>query len=259
MEITLSLTKKFLKLLIPFNWHPRNYARQRTERLSKKVVQIGPFVGLRYADRSIGSAHTPKLLGIYEAELHPIIEAILSLKPQWIFNLGAAEGYYAAGFAFRLSLAHVIAFEKEPRGREMILQMIERNGLGERLSIEDYCSVGSLNAAMAKASGSTVIICDVDGAERELLDPLAIPKLKDAYILVEVHDFIDPELPELLTKRFDPTHIIKVVTDRPRTVDEYPYRNWYLKMMPDKYVLAELEEYRPCPMIWYYMEPKSRN
>ena len=77
----------------------------------------GPFKGVRYIDTAQGSAYIPKLLGIYERELTPQIEDLISLQPVLIVDLGAAEGYYAVGLAMRLKSAQVIAFEMEHSGQ----------------------------------------------------------------------------------------------------------------------------------------------
>src|SRR4051795_10844916 len=60
------------------------------------TVSGGPFAGLVYPDRTPISL-VPKLLGIYERELHGAIEAAIRAQPDVIVNVGAADGYYAVG------------------------------------------------------------------------------------------------------------------------------------------------------------------
>ena len=64
------------------------------------TVSGGPFAGLAYPDRAPISL-VPKLLGIYERELHGAIEAAIRAQPGLIVNVGAADGYYAVGLARR--------------------------------------------------------------------------------------------------------------------------------------------------------------
>src|SRR5947209_15685441 len=83
------------------------------------VVQNGPFTGMQYVERSIGSSLMPKLLGSYEANLQPVIEEIIRRAPATIVNVGCGEGYYAVGLARRLPHARVYAFEADPTGQAL--------------------------------------------------------------------------------------------------------------------------------------------
>jgi len=55
------------------------------------VVRSGPFQGMKYTSKSAGSVLIPKLLGIYERELHPVLEYAISHPFQVIVDIGAAE------------------------------------------------------------------------------------------------------------------------------------------------------------------------
>ena len=85
----------------------------RQEMLSKKPLKVlyGPFKGMTYPDStSIGSVWLPKMLGIYESELHDILEEICSKNYSTIINIGAGEGYYAVGLALRIPTSMIYAF-----------------------------------------------------------------------------------------------------------------------------------------------------
>src|SRR5438105_426555 len=71
--------------------------------LRELTVLDGPFRGLRYPSASsLHSGLLPKLLGTYEAELHGPIEHLLKSRTYGaVVDVGAAEGYYAVGFALR--------------------------------------------------------------------------------------------------------------------------------------------------------------
>ena len=58
----------------------------------------GPFKGMKYISESVGSCHMPKILGIYENEIYPILLNFLSNSDLFV-DIGAAEGYYAVGCA----------------------------------------------------------------------------------------------------------------------------------------------------------------
>ena len=65
-------------------------------------VFSGPFKGMQFIDESFENAFIPKILGIYERELHPAVEAAIALTPRLVVDIGTAEGYYAVGIARRL-------------------------------------------------------------------------------------------------------------------------------------------------------------
>src|SRR5262249_38601391 len=56
------------------------------------AVQSGPFAGMRFAAQVAGSGILPKLIGSYEAELHPIIDAVAKSAYTRIVNIGCGEG-----------------------------------------------------------------------------------------------------------------------------------------------------------------------
>src|SRR6187455_778364 len=75
------------------------------------IVQGGPFQGMRYIERTQWECLPAKLLGIYERELHAIVEDLVARAYDTVINVGSAEGYYAVGFARRCPAASVIAYE----------------------------------------------------------------------------------------------------------------------------------------------------
>src|SRR5919198_4691601 len=95
------------------------YRRQRTAMYARRFVRWhgltvsgGPLAGLTYPDTEPLSV-APKLLGVYESELHAAIEDAIRADPAVIVNVGAADGYYAVGLARRCRQARVIAYEAD--------------------------------------------------------------------------------------------------------------------------------------------------
>ena len=60
---------------------------------SKKSFEIlgRPLKGMNFLDQVSEGCYLPKLLGIYESELHPFINYIVENKPDTILNIGCAE------------------------------------------------------------------------------------------------------------------------------------------------------------------------
>jgi len=69
---------------------------------------------MRSVTSSVCSTNIPKLLGCYEAELHPVFAKWQAVPFRQVVNVGAAEGYYAVGCARLWPEAQVIAFETNP-------------------------------------------------------------------------------------------------------------------------------------------------
>ena len=103
-----------IKRAIPAKFKPLAYLQRLVAKRTRGRVQAGPFTGqiIAYCDPKYGM-RTPKLLDLYERELHPVVETICRHAPTLILNIGAGDGYYAIGFARRLPASKIIAFESK--------------------------------------------------------------------------------------------------------------------------------------------------
>lgn len=159
-------------------------ARQVAEATSG-TVQRGPFAGMTYpAAASAGSTLGPKLLGTYELEIHPWLEAAIARAPSRVVNPGAGEGYYAVGLALRLPGAIVRAFESDAHARELCRAMAVANGVAGRVSVGGFCGQRELRDSVSEPA---LVVCDIEGGEMELLDPERVPGLRSCEIIVEIH------------------------------------------------------------------------
>jgi hypothetical protein len=183
------------------------------------TVQGGPFAGMRYASRAVGSMLTPKLLGSYEAELHDAITDLLRNEYHEIVDIGCAEGYYAVGLALREPRATVYAFDLDPVGRELCKEMACANGVGQRIVVSGKCELDSLRRFGA---GRTLVICDCEGYEVELLQPDLLAKLQNCDLVVETHDFIESNISNTLISRFERTHDITLIETAGTDPSLYP-------------------------------------
>ncbi|WP_294232905.1 hypothetical protein [Prosthecobacter sp.] len=209
---------------------------------------------MRYVKVSQGSAYIPKLLGIYERELVTQVEALIARAPRLVVDLGAGEGYYAVGLACRLPQTRVVAFEMEAVGRQALHDMAALNGVSERVDIRGKCEAADLAATLGDETDA-VVVCDVEGYEEKLLDPVAVPALKRVPILVELHDFIIPQITEVLSERFGGTHHITHIWQEPRARADFPWRSLGTSLLPGRYLDWSVSEWRPVRMAWFWMEP----
>jgi hypothetical protein len=224
--------------------------RALTSRYGKSVI-CGPFAGMAYGDDVAGSAYVAKLVGSYEQELHAVIEEIIIDPPSTIVDIGCAEGYYAVGFARRLTSTAVYAFDTDLNAREYCKDLATRNRVRERVHIGGTCDHSTL-ATMAALSA--FIFCDCEGYEVELLDLSKVPDLAKCDLLVELHDFIDPTISIRLLERFKSTHKIKLIDTVPRHVLDYPCLS---HVRPGDREWA-VREGRPATMQWAFMKAIQR-
>jgi hypothetical protein len=166
----MSVRGQLLRTCIPAKWWPENYVEPFVYSRALGLVRAGPFRGMRYVKKAIGSHLAPKLLGTYERELNVCIEEVVGLSFQTIVNIGAAEGYYAVGLALRMPQAQIIAYEMSPVGRALVEQLMELNGIRNTVTVRGKCTVKELSEVLAE-SGPTLVMCDTEGYEAFLLDP----------------------------------------------------------------------------------------
>lgn len=230
-------------------------ARLRLGLASPPVVLSGPFKGLRYPSYGIGSEYFPKLLGTYELELHETFESLARRTFEEIIVVGAGEGYYVGGLARRFPGAGIVCFEADPYGQASVARMAEENGFSGRLTNRGFCHPEDLRAVLT-GDGQPLVVMDVEGGERQLLDPVAIPALRGAVIVVEVHDCFEPDLDGLLRARFAESHDLEDILSRPRTqadAQALPLDDGLRARL-----LPLMQEGRPAQMRWFVLIPRSQ-
>lgn len=229
-------------------WRSTVLANTLAVRQDGKVAH-GPFAGMAYATRSSEGGRAPRLLGVYEASLHPVIETVIARAYPQVLDIGCAEGYYAVGLARRMPDSVVHAHDMNPMARALCAEMAKANGVTERLRIGGEIAHADLALC---ANAPTFILCDIEGAEGVLLDPAKAPALAKADILVEVHEGMVPGLLARLTQRFQPTHRVTRI-DRSLRPDLLP--TW-AEGLSDLDRLLMLWEWRASPTPWLWMEQR---
>lgn len=221
---------------------------------NRKVLQ-GPFEGLKLETSLHGAG--PKVFGTYEKPLWNCCHQIIRSGYQTIINIGAADGYYAAGLALKMPEAQVLAFEMTQSLRERLKKVSQINHLGNRFQIMGECGLKDLKKQLTTAR-ETVIICDIEGTERTVLDPVEIPDLRETAMLVEVHNNVDPGIANLLRSRFNETHTIEEIHPKPPTHEDIPQfsalSRFLAKHADPKKLLSEPRE---SQNFWFWMTPKT--
>ncbi len=181
-------------------------------RACQERVVAGPFRGMRYIGPEGERFVSAKVLGTYERELHPIVEQLVSTGYRSILNVGSAEGYYAVGLARRLHTASIRAFDTDAVERQRFHALADINQVSSRVAIDGPCTDSIVGEA--GAIGRCLIICDIEGAEVEFLDPSRLPSLYGIDLLVEIHeaDKTSVSVRTLLLNRFAATHSARLVS-----------------------------------------------
>ena len=232
-------------------------AQHRSHLLANTLVNLGglavrggPFAGMILPNGAAEGCFVPKLLGCYEAELHPVIEHIQARGPANIVNIGCAEGYYAVGLARLLPNGRILAYDTDDNARQVCTKMAEQNGVGDRITLGGTFSHEDFAAFPA---GETVVVCDIEGAELDLLDPGKAPALAGFDIQVELHNKFEVGFNQVFIERFAASHDIKRILPSNRNIEAYPE----LRDMEHLDQLLAFWEFRRGPNPWLFMTAKS--
>lgn len=150
------------------------------------------------------------------------------------------------GLAFRMSRLQVFAFDLDPRARELCRRMAALNGVAARVHIAERCD----HTTFQELGGAgTLVICDIEGGELELLDPARAPALADCDVLVECHDYVCPGVSAELAERFRPSHEVELIPNTWNNPNERPFLRG---LRPIQKFLAVWEG-RPGLTPWLFM------
>jgi hypothetical protein len=212
------------------------------------MIMAGPFAGMKYASvHPPGGIILPKFVGTYEDELEPIWEKARQKQYDRFINAGAAEGYYSVGFKkYLFPDIPSIAFEMQAVNRRAIARLAKLNNT--EVEIKGICTRDNLQQVIGDKK--CLILMDVEGAERELLDVSSIDFTKSD-LVVEVHPLTDENLEAKLVERFKETHNIEIVGKKEKKLPNINFPGWVYKKA--KFVM---DEYRG-PQSWLWMQVKQ--
>lgn len=169
------------------------------------IVMEGPFKGMDLSGRGVIPS---QVLGCYEASLHPHVERCLERSYDCLLNIGCSFGYYAVGFAMRCPGLRVHAHDIDEKAMRECHAMAQRNGVADRVRVGGLFE-GERFADFADRR--TLVLCDIEGGEVDLLDPEAYPALRAMDLIVELHECYRPGALGAVVPRFEATHDIVLV------------------------------------------------
>jgi hypothetical protein len=213
-------------------------------------VQAGLFAGMEYLPERAEGCYIPKLLGCYEAELEPYFRQVLQKPYQAIINVGCSEGFYAVGLARLMPHVQVYAHDTNEAAHADCRQLATQNGVSDRVTIGGTFAPLDFQQF---ADRKTLVLCDIEGGEAGLLDPIVAPALSSMDIIVELHDGFVPGIQETLLQRFQQSHEISIVPHSLRNLTLPPL----LQEWGSLDQLLALCEWRAFPTPWLVMWAKN--
>ncbi|NYZ17200.1 hypothetical protein HL658_32040 [Azospirillum sp. RWY-5-1] len=182
-------------------------------------VQLGPFQGMQLLKDVSDGCFLPKLFGSYESTLHPYIERACGKEYEAVVNIGSAEGYYSIGFARRLPTASIHAYDIDPRAQHFCKEMAHLNSVQDRVTIKDRFDGRMFEDFAGQRS---LIFCDIEGAEIDLLNPEQFPALERMDLIVEIHSGQCKDATDIIRSRFSRTHDVVIVDNQHRQLSVPP-------------------------------------
>ncbi|WP_321959356.1 hypothetical protein [Burkholderia cenocepacia] len=234
---------------------------QRLMHVTGGVVQDGPLAGFNIGTRATwrASDNGPKLLGFYEKEVCDLL-ADLASERETLIDLGGADGFYAVGMVKTGVYQQCHCFEIEDASRENIAAIAEANGVQDRVHL-----YGAATPVFAREladcgvdMGRSTVLIDIESAEFDVLSMECLQDLRDAHVIVEIHDFMRPHdgkqrYAELLERAEEVFHV-RSFTSGPRDPSQAPVlrEGW---TDTDRWLVCS--EGRATLMTWLHFAPKG--
>lgn len=222
---------------------------------SDPIVLSGPFAGMKYLNEIVWGPIEPKWLGTFEQELQSILDQILQTKYSTIIDVGSAEGYYAVGLAVKFPHAQVYSYDIDPWARRQQRKLARLNK-AKNIKIGSRCTGKQLTDHI---SGRTLVFCDIEGSEYDLINLQNTPALQESDILVKLHDnvcsgFTTQSGAEELMRRFAATHEISTICLAPRSSSVLD-PVLLTKLTPQE-VAESMDEKRSQDQLWLWLKTR---
>ncbi len=154
--------------------------------VNNPTVQSGIFKNLKYPKiYSHGSVIFPKLMGIYEKQLHKPINELKKNNYKTVINIGAAEGYYAVGMALYFPESKVVAIDQNIDALNFLKKMSITNGTQDRVKIIN--GDAKIFLEQIDSNQSYLVVCDCEGCEYNIFSEKNIENLKKSDLIIEMH------------------------------------------------------------------------
>ena len=228
------------------------YLQQALIRDGGTIVRQGPLKGMDFLSESSEGCHIAKLLGCYEQPLQQFIEEAIQTSYDTILNIGCAEGYYAVGMARKMPNSKVFAFDVNASAQEVCAKLATKNKVQDQVVVDGLFEPTKFDSYCGE---KVLVMCDIEGAEDQLLNPQISSGIANMDLIVESHECLKPGITRELITRFEKTHHITLVQDNgQRHLSNMP--QWF-NNLPNLDQLMAVWEWRSGPTPWLVMKSKS--
>jgi hypothetical protein len=177
-------------------WSEQLRASRKIDQMFDSTIAYGPLKGFRFAGDSWWSAtdRASMILGLYEKEVLDWMTGVAK-DHDILVDIGAADGYYAVGAVSSGLFSRSYCFEASKSGQEVIATTAELNSVADRVTIFGKATSESFDAIPEEARPRCAILCDIEGAEFEILDEVFLKAFARSPWLIEIHDRISDDAP----------------------------------------------------------------
>ena len=154
------------------------------------TVQYGPFKGMQISKKKSWELEyglITKILGTYEEQILNILIKF-SKKNNTFIDIGAADGFYVVGMAYKNIFRNIYAFEINRQSQEVIKLNSKLNKCKKNIYIDSEASYLKLKKIIKLRKKCTILI-DIEGGEFDLLSIKVLELLKNCNIVCELHLF----------------------------------------------------------------------
>ena len=174
--------------------------------------------------------------------------------------IGTADGYYAAGLLKSGLAKRVICFEITESGREAVQKNAGANGVADRVAVLGKADekLGEHLRTAGFSAEKALVMCDIEGAEFDVLTSEVLAAQSGALLIVELQDVLMPggtALREALIARLPAGSSPSILKERPADWSGIPE----LEALgsSDRALIAS--EGRKMIGEWLIVEPKAAN
>ncbi len=169
----------------------------------KDCVLSGPFKGLKVESENFVPS---QILGMFENELHFLLKnKLLKKKYENLINLGVANGYYLLGLLKFGNFSKGYAIDIDTKHFRKIKELIISNNINSEVIFFDNFSKLEIYTENIKNS---LLVCDIEGDEKNIIDIKKNPWLSNNDLLVEVHN---DEIMQKIKRDFNSSHTIETI------------------------------------------------
>jgi hypothetical protein len=236
------------------HYHLQRVAHDLLDKTGGEVF-AGPLAGMKIPKDSPLADLPMYVIGCYEQETHEVLSRVICTPPKKILVIGSAFGYYTVGLARQTKHTEIVGFEAEEHPHwKKAAELAILNNVFDRITQKGFCDTNELTAICEPGD---FVMCDCEGGEVTLLDPMKTPALRNCEILCEVHEFYAPNATAILVERFQATHHLNLIHEKQRN----PARYRILFGLSDSYQKLAVAENRHLnqkltPLRYLHIVPK---